>query len=176
MPDRKPTIAEIRERMQTPSKVLWHMHAPADISVLLTALESTQGELEDALGNRDLQELRDELADCKGRLAGYERSDREVRGKWNAELKEVGRLHREVAARDARIAELEALLSRADAEQRRADYAHGRADEMAQVLGYAHSLNYGPTLRTFCKHVRRNEHVKGLGVWPPDEPKGGSDA
>jgi len=45
----------------------------------------------------------------------------------------------------------------------------GRAIERADVLAYARQQSYGPTLRTFAKHVARGTH-EGSSVPAEEEP------
>lgn len=68
---------------------------------LRAELQATREELNDALGDAPLQQLKDDLDEAKRRIDGYQSTDRELRDKWNSELEENGRLSRELKSMHA---------------------------------------------------------------------------
>lgn len=148
--------------------------ARAELEKTRASLEATQGELEDALGDRDLQSLGEELAGCKRRLEGYERSNRELRDKWNAELREVARLHGELekSGIDARAykAELDALRTHHGCVEHELEKARA---ELAQMTAFRdQSLkDYEALDKVFREHAYTVIAVdKLLGISPLADP------
>jgi hypothetical protein len=106
VPD-KPTLAEIRKRMEAPTSVLAHLHYARDVGALLELLEREQNTPCSVCAGSRVLLTGEQCRICE--QTGLE--SREIVG-LRLECYRLGReLEARLAAKDARIAELEAKLA-----------------------------------------------------------------